>query len=142
MTVVIRMKRVGRKNSPAYRISVADPAWPRDGRTIEQIGFYDPRAGKKEMQVKLDVERARHWISKGAQPSETVRSILKREGALGGLPVAKQRKRTGRGKKTATRTRRLAARAARAEAKAARRKMRLAERRAAAKSAPKEEAKS
>ena len=142
MVVVIRMKRVGRKNSPSYRISVADPARPRDGRTIEQLGFYDPRSRKPEMQVKLDVERARYWISKGAQPSETVRSILKREGAYQGLPPAKRRVRTGRGKKTATRTRREAEQAQRAEQKLARRKARLAERRAAKKNAPQEEAKS
>ncbi len=142
MAVVIRMKRVGRKNSPSYRISVADPSRPLDGRTIEQIGFYDPRSRRIEMQLKLDVERARYWLSMGAKPSETVRSILKREGAFQGLLPKKKRERPGRGKKTSARARRDAAQAAREAAKLARRKERLALRRAAQKNAPKEEVQS
>lgn len=120
MTVVIRMKRSGRKNRPCYRISVADSRDPRDGRTLESLGLYDPIAPKEELQVKLDVERARYWVEKGAQPSETVASILKRMGVTGSEPKPK-RDRSGRKKPTQARARRKAAKAQRAEAKGARR---------------------
>ena len=76
MPVRIRLRRVGTKNVPAYRIVVADGRSPRDGRFIENIGTYDPRKVKDNF--KVDVERAKHWIQKGAQPSNTVRSILKK----------------------------------------------------------------
>lgn len=78
MPVRIRLRRVGTKNVPAYRIVVADGHSPRDGRFIENIGTYDPKKAKDNF--KVDVERAKHWISKGAQPSNTVRSILKKAG--------------------------------------------------------------
>lgn len=78
MPVRIRLRRVGTKNVPAYRIVVADGHSPRDGRFIENIGTYDPKKAKDNF--KVDVERANHWISKGAQPSDTVRSILKKAG--------------------------------------------------------------
>jgi small subunit ribosomal protein S16 len=78
MAVRIRLKRIGAKNAPAYRIVVADSRSPRDGRFIEELGSYDPK--KKADPFKLDVERARYWISKGAQPSETVASFIKRAG--------------------------------------------------------------
>ena len=70
------MKRVGAKNAPYFRIVVADSRSPRDGKFIEEIGTYQPR--KKGENVKLDVERAKYWISKGAQPSDTVSSFLKK----------------------------------------------------------------
>jgi small subunit ribosomal protein S16 len=70
------MKRVGAKNAPFFRIVVTDARSPRDGRFIEEIGAYQPR--KKGDNVKLDLERANYWISKGAQPSETVSSFLKK----------------------------------------------------------------
>jgi len=70
------MKRVGTKNTPVFRIVVADCRSPRDGRFIENIGTYDPKKATNNFTV--DVERAKHWISKGAQPSDTVRSILKK----------------------------------------------------------------
>ena len=76
MPVRIRLRRVGTKNVPVYRIVVADGRSPRDGRFIENIGTYDPKKATNNFTV--DVERAKHWISKGAQPSDTVRSILKR----------------------------------------------------------------
>ena len=76
MAVRIRLRRVGTKNVPVYRIVVADGRSPRDGRFIENIGTYDPRKGSDNF--KVDVERAKHWIQKGAQPSDTVRSILKK----------------------------------------------------------------
>jgi small subunit ribosomal protein S16 len=70
------MKRVGAKNAPYYRIVVADSRSPRDGKFIEEIGAYQPL--KKGDNVKLDLERARYWVSKGAQPSETVGSFIKK----------------------------------------------------------------
>ena len=76
MAVRIRLKRVGAKNAPAYRIVVADSRSPRDGRFIEEIGSYSPL--KKGDNVKIDLERARYWVSKGAQPSETVASFIKK----------------------------------------------------------------
>jgi small subunit ribosomal protein S16 len=76
MAVRIRMKRVGAKNSPYFRIVVADSRSPRDGKFIEEIGTYQPL--KKGDNVKLDLERAKHWVSKGAQPSDTVASFLKK----------------------------------------------------------------
>ena len=69
------MKRVGAKNSPFFRIVVADSRSPRDGKFIEEIGTYQPL--KKGDNVKLDLERAKYWVSKGAQPSDTVASFLK-----------------------------------------------------------------
>ena len=135
MAVVIRMKRTGRRNRPCYRISVADRAAPRDGRTLETLGTYDPASPKPELRLTLDVERARHWVSKGAQPSETVRSILRREGVYEGIPQPAKRSRKGRSKKTATRGRRAEAKATRSAAKTTRRKERIAGRRAAAKAA-------
>ena len=76
MAVKIRMKRVGTKNTPVYRIVVADGRSPRDGKFIEEIGTYQPL--KKEGNFVLDLERAKYWVSKGAQPSETVQSFLRR----------------------------------------------------------------
>ena len=74
--VRIRLRRIGTKNVPAYRIVVADARSPRDGRFIESLGTYDPR--KATDNFKVDVERAKYWVQKGAQPSDTVRSILKK----------------------------------------------------------------
>lgn len=70
------MKRVGAKNAPYYRIVVADSRSPRDGKFIEEIGAYQPL--KKGDNVKLDLERAKYWVSKGAQPSDTVASFIKK----------------------------------------------------------------
>jgi small subunit ribosomal protein S16 len=80
MAVKIRLKRVGRKAQPSYRIVVAHSESPRDGRFIEQIGQYFPRA--KEKQVDVDVAKAKEWLAKGATPSETVASILKKAGCF------------------------------------------------------------
>ena len=76
MAVKIRLKRVGAKNKPAFRIVVADGRSPRDGKFIEELGTYLPR--KKTDNVTLDLERAKYWVSKGAQPSETVASFMKK----------------------------------------------------------------
>lgn len=80
MAVRIRLRRVGRKKTPVYRIVVADSQSPRDGRFIELIGQYDPRAREGGVNVKAD--RASYWLDMGAQPSDTVRSLLRRVGLL------------------------------------------------------------
>lgn len=76
MAVRIRLKRVGTKNVPAYRIVVADSRSPRDGKFIEEIGYYNPLLKENNFSVKLD--RAQYWLSKGAQPTETVASLLRK----------------------------------------------------------------
>ena len=78
--VKIRLRRMGAKKAPFYRIVVADSRYPRDGRFIEEIGIYNPGANPAELNV--DVERAQAWIKTGAQPTETVRDLLKKAGAL------------------------------------------------------------
>ena len=77
--VKIRLRRMGAKKAPFYRIVVADSRYPRDGRFIEEIGIYNPVANPAELNV--DVERAQAWIKTGAQPTETVRDLLKKAGA-------------------------------------------------------------
>ena len=74
--VKIRLRRMGKKKSPFYRIVVADSRSPRDGRFIEQIGFYNPLTNPAE--IKIDAEKAKTWLANGAQPTETVRSLLKK----------------------------------------------------------------
>ena len=74
--VKIRLRRMGAKKAPFYRIVVADSRCPRDGRFIEEIGTYDPMAEGEN--IKVDLERAKYWISNGAQPTETVRGLLKK----------------------------------------------------------------
>jgi small subunit ribosomal protein S16 len=76
MAVKIRMKRIGAKNAPVFRIVVADSRSPRDGKFIEELGTYHPR--KKSDNVVFDLERAKYWISKGALPSDTVASFIKK----------------------------------------------------------------
>lgn len=80
MSVRIRLTRIGRKNRPYYRIGAYDNRTRRDGRVIEYLGTYDPIAKDEEAQVVLQADRIRHWLSVGAQPSETVASMLKRKG--------------------------------------------------------------
>ena len=77
------MKRVGTKNTPVYRIVVADSRSPRDGKFIEEIGTYQPL--KKGDNFTVDLERANYWVSKGAQPSDTVASFLKKAGRAAAL---------------------------------------------------------
>jgi small subunit ribosomal protein S16 len=77
--VKIRLRRMGAKKNPFYRIVVADSRDSRDGRFIEELGTYDPLADPA--QVKVDLERAKYWISSGAQPTDTVRALLKKAGA-------------------------------------------------------------
>ena len=78
--VKIRLRRMGAKKAPFYRIVVADSRYPRDGRFIEEIGTYNPMTADAE--VKINSERAQQWIKNGAQPTETVRDILKKAGVL------------------------------------------------------------
>lgn len=78
--VKIRLRRVGRKKTPVYRIVVADARSPRDGRFIETIGQYDPR--RSEGGLTVDTARANHWLDVGAQPTDTVRSLLRKAGVL------------------------------------------------------------
>ncbi|HCQ74816.1 MAG TPA: 30S ribosomal protein S16 [Clostridiales bacterium] len=75
--VKIRLRRMGAKKAPYYRIIVADSRSPRDGRFIEELGTYDPMA-EGEQKIKVDMERAQYWIANGAQPTETVRGLLKK----------------------------------------------------------------
>ena len=76
--VKIRLRRMGAKKAPFYRVVVADSRYPRDGRFIEELGTYDPR--QNPAAVNIDVERAQAWIRTGAQPTDTVRDLLKRAG--------------------------------------------------------------
>ena len=78
--VKIRLKRMGMKKAPSYRVVVADERMPRDGRFIEEIGYYNPMANPAE--VKIDAEKAQKWIKNGAQPSDTVRVLLKKSGII------------------------------------------------------------
>ena len=80
MAVKIRLRRVGRKKAPMYRIVVADSKSPRDGKFIEIIGQYQPRTG--DQALNLDTERVNHWLNVGAQPTDTVRSLLRKAGVL------------------------------------------------------------
>ena len=74
MAVKIRLRRMGAKKAPFYRIVVADSRYPRDGRFIEEVGYYDPT--KEPSVIKVDEEKAKKWISTGAQPTDTVKSLL------------------------------------------------------------------
>lgn len=80
MAVKIRLKRMGSKRNPFYRIVVADSRAPRDGRFIEQIGTYNPVVDPVE--VKIDEEKALNWMSNGAKPSDTVRNLFSKEGIM------------------------------------------------------------
>ncbi|MDD6269630.1 MAG: 30S ribosomal protein S16 [Oscillospiraceae bacterium] len=80
MAVKIRLRRMGAKKAPFYRVVVADERYPRDGRFIEEIGYYDPT--KEPSVVKVDAEKAKKWLANGAQPTDTVKVILKKEGIL------------------------------------------------------------
>jgi small subunit ribosomal protein S16 len=80
MAVKIRLRRVGRKKSPTYRIVVADSRSPRDGKFIEIVGQYAPRTG--ELALNLQAERVNYWLDNGAQPTDTVRSLLRKSGIL------------------------------------------------------------
>ena len=78
--VKIRLKRMGQKKAPFYRIVVADSRYPRDGRFIEELGYYDPT--KEPSVLKVDDEKAKSWIANGAQPTDTVKALLKKNGTI------------------------------------------------------------
>jgi len=80
LSVKIRLRRMGARNQPSYRVVVVDSRKKRDGAYIEKIGYYDPKP--EEMHYKIDNERAIYWLEKGAIPSDTVRSLFKKEGIL------------------------------------------------------------
>ena len=80
MAVKIRLKRMGMKKHPFYRVVVADVKSPRDGRFIEEIGYYNPMTEPAE--IKVDGERAKYWLTSGAQPTDTVRVLLKKIGVI------------------------------------------------------------
>jgi small subunit ribosomal protein S16 len=77
--VRIRLKRMGRKHRPSYRVAAVDGRKTRDGMMLEELGHYDPANAKPEMRCLLKMERIEYWLSKGAQPSETVRHLIQRE---------------------------------------------------------------
>ncbi len=78
--VKIRLRRMGAKKAPFYRVVVADSRYPRDGRFIEEIGYYNPQTEPAD--VKIDADKAKDWLAKGAQPTETVKSLLKKSGIV------------------------------------------------------------
>ena len=80
MAVKIRLRRMGAKKSPFYRIVVADSRFPRDGRFIEEIGYYNPM--EEPSVVKVDPEKAKAWMAKGAQPTDTVKALFKKHGVI------------------------------------------------------------
>ena len=90
MAVKIRLKRMGAKKSPFFRIVVADSRSPRDGRFIESIGFYDSTV--QPAVVKIDEEKALSWMSKGAQPTDTVKSLFSKDGIIAKYAEAKAKK--------------------------------------------------
>lgn len=80
MAVKLRLKRMGAKKKPFYRIVAADARAPRDGRFIEQLGYYNPVS--EPIELKIDAEKAEKWLKTGAQPTDTVRALLKKQGIL------------------------------------------------------------
>lgn len=80
MAVKIRLRRMGAKKAPFYRIVVADSRFPRDGRFIEEIGYYNPM--EEPSVVKVDPEKAKEWMANGAQPTDTVKALFKKHGVL------------------------------------------------------------
>ena len=80
MAVKMRLRRLGAKKAPFYRVVVADSRFPRDGRFIEEIGYYNPLTNPAE--IKIDAEKAKKWIDNGAQPTDTVKALLKKSGIV------------------------------------------------------------
>ena len=78
MAVKMRLRRMGAKRAPFYRVVVADSRYPRDGRFIEEIGYYNPM--KEPAEIKIDADKAQKWLKNGAQPTDTVKSLLKKAG--------------------------------------------------------------
>ncbi len=82
MALKLRLKRVGRTHRAVFRLSAMDGRCPRDGRTVEELGQYDPANRDPAKQVAFDAERVKFWLGRGAQPTETVRNLLKKQGLL------------------------------------------------------------
>ena len=82
MAVRLRLKRFGRRHLPFFRINAVDSHRPRDGRVLEELGWYDPLAKTPDQQVSLKRERIEYWLGQGAQPSDTVRDLLKKNGIV------------------------------------------------------------
>ena len=80
MAVKIRLRRTGAKKAPSYRVVVADSRYPRDGRFIEELGYYNPLT--EPSTIKIDLEKAKNWIANGAQPTDTVKSLLKKSNII------------------------------------------------------------
>ena len=78
--VKMRLRRMGAKKAPFYRVVVADSRYPRDGRFIEEIGYYNPQTEPAD--IKIDADKAKDWIAKGAQPTDTVKALLKKSGIV------------------------------------------------------------
>ena len=78
--VKMRLRRMGAKKAPFYRVVVADSRYPRDGRFIEEIGYYNPQTEPAE--IKIDADKAKTWLANGAQPTETVKALLKKSGLV------------------------------------------------------------
>jgi len=94
MAVKLRLKRMGSKQKPFYRIVAADSRFPRDGRFIEIVGTYDPI--KKDADVKIDEELALKWLNNGAQPTDTVKSLLSKKGIMAKYASSKNNKKEGK----------------------------------------------
>lgn len=101
MAVKIRLRRMGAKKRPFYRLVVADSRSPRDGRFIEILGYYDPTAEPPVM--KIDAEKAKMWLDRGAQPTEVAAALLKKSGAIEGAqaPAVEEEKPVKKGRKSA-----------------------------------------
>ena len=80
MAVKMRLRRMGAKKAPTYRVVVADSRSPRDGRFIEEIGYFNPRT--EPVELKIDADKAKTWIANGAQPTDTVKALLKKSGIV------------------------------------------------------------
>ena len=80
MAVKIRLKRIGAKKTPFYRVVVADARAPRDGRFVEEIGYYNPLT--EPVEIKIDADKAKQWLKNGAQPTDTVKALLKKSGIV------------------------------------------------------------
>jgi small subunit ribosomal protein S16 len=100
LAVKLRLKRFGRLNHPTYRVCAAEARFPRDGRVIETIGFYLPKARGKEQLFDLNADRIRYWLSVGAQPSETVESLIRKAG----IELPQRTPRKGAAKRRARKT--------------------------------------
>lgn len=88
MATKIRLKRMGAKKHPFYRVVVADSRTPRDGRFIEEIGYYDP--GTNPATIKIDEEKALKWLATGAKPSDTAKSLLQKQGIIGKFAASRK----------------------------------------------------